>query len=146
MGRCISLGCARSSVDDFIFARVVGGIETEFGKVTVVSNHVGNRIRQLGDDASERRFIEGSCQVLHHGEIDFAFFKKGDRPASFASTRVEIQGHVFVVHGCNLSDRTVACLHETLDFSGTSASGPWLWFVDVERARRNSCCSLGSMR
>ena len=44
--------------DNCIFARVVGGIETELGEVTVVSNQVGNRISQLGDDFSKCGFIK----------------------------------------------------------------------------------------
>ena len=58
-----------------IFARVVGAIETEFGEVTVLSNHVGNGIRQLGDDVTKRRFFEEFLEVLDDGEIDFAFFQ-----------------------------------------------------------------------
>jgi len=77
-------------LDDVILAGVAVVIETEFDKVTVVSNHVRNWICQFGDDASERRLIEGILQVLHNSEIDITFLKEGDRPASVASTRVGI--------------------------------------------------------
>ena len=46
-------------IDNVILAGVAVVIETEFDKVAVVSNHVRNWICQLGDDASERRLIEG---------------------------------------------------------------------------------------
>ena len=96
--------------DHCIFAQVVGAVETEFGEVTVVSNHVGDRIGQLGDYVTKRLFVEELLEVLDDGEIDFTFFQQGDRPTRFASTRVEIQGHVFVAHACNLGDEWLLVL------------------------------------
>lgn len=61
--------------DNVVFARVSGVIEAKFGEVAVVSNHVRDGTWQLGDDASERRFIEGLLQVLHDSEVNAAFFK-----------------------------------------------------------------------
>lgn len=84
--------------DDLVFAGESVVVETEFGEVTVVSNHVRNRTWELGDDAAERRLVEGLLQVLHDREINIAFFKKGDRPTGVASTGVEIQSQVFVAH------------------------------------------------
>lgn len=104
------LGVFEQERDDCIFADVIVAIETEFGEVTVVSNHVGNRIRQLGDDVSKRRFVKEFLEVLNDGEIDFTFFQQGDRPTSFASTRVEIQRHVFVAHVCRLGDEWLLVL------------------------------------
>jgi hypothetical protein len=46
------LGMFEEQRNDSIFTRVVGRIKSEFGEVTVDSNHVGDRIGQLGDDAS----------------------------------------------------------------------------------------------
>ncbi len=58
-----------------IFARVVGAVETEFAEVTVVPNHVGDRIGQLGDDVTKRFFVKELLEVLDDREIDFAFFQ-----------------------------------------------------------------------
>lgn len=89
-GSLHEFGMSEKHIDNVILAGVAVVIETEFDKVAVVSNHVRNWICQLGDDASERRLIEGILQVLHNSEIDSTFFKESDRPASVASTRVEI--------------------------------------------------------
>ena len=64
----------------------------------VLSNHVGRRVGELGDDVAQRRFVEWVLEILDDREIDVSFFQKGDRPSCLASTRVEIQRHVFVVH------------------------------------------------
>ena len=88
--------------DDVIFGRVAVLGETEFGKVTVVSDQVRNWIGQLGDDGSQCRFIEGFVQILHNSDIDIAFFEEGDRPTSVASSGVEIQSHISVGHVCKL--------------------------------------------
>ena len=58
-----------------VLAGVGASIKTEFDEVTVLSNHVGNRIGQLGDDSSKRLFVKGILQILNDCEIDFAFFK-----------------------------------------------------------------------
>ena len=73
--------------------------------MSVLSNHVGSRVGELGDDVTQRCFVDWVQQVLDDGEIDVSFFQKGDRPPGMASTWVEVQRHVFVVHVCNLRDQ-----------------------------------------
>lgn len=120
------LGMSEEHGDDFILARVGVFMETEFGKVTVVSNHVRHWICQFGDDASECRFVEGLLQIFHNSDIDITFFKEGDRPTSVTSTRVEVESHVFVGHGCKLA--AVTCHPCRLAGSG----------VETPRCRRIS--------
>jgi hypothetical protein len=101
-GALHQLGMSEKELDHLVLGRVAVIVEPEFGKVTVVSDHVGDRVRQLGHDASKRGLIERILQVLDDGELDFAFFEQGDRPAGLASTRVEVQRHMFVGHLRNL--------------------------------------------
>ena len=88
--------------DHFVLSCVVTSVEAEVLEVPVLTNHVGGGIGEFGDDVSQRGFIERVFQVLDNGEIDIAFFEKGDRPSCFASTRVEIQSHVLGAHPCTI--------------------------------------------
>lgn len=84
--------------DDFVLGRVVVGVKAELSEVAVLADHVRRAVGEFGVDVSQSRFIEWSFQVLDHGEIDIAFFEKGDRPSGLASTRVEVQRHVLIAH------------------------------------------------
>ena len=76
---------------DRIFGRVVVSIEIELGEVVVLADHVDHRVDELCNDRTEGRLIERLLQVLDDGEIDVAFFEKGDRPSSLASIVVVVE-------------------------------------------------------